>query len=135
MRDNATEAVRVTPAALKVWGRVCRIWRLWWDFARRKPGGGIASVIVLFFIFLAITAPWISPNDPLKLDASQVYASANSKYWLGGDKFGRCLLSRAIHGARTSIPLGFGATLLGGGIGALLAIASAYAGGSGDCRG
>ncbi|MEM2028282.1 MAG: ABC transporter permease [Candidatus Bathyarchaeia archaeon] len=70
----------------------------------RKSKLTLASIcILLFFYLLAILAPYVSPNDPRKSDATAVFAPPSPKYPLGTDHLGRDLLSRISHGARYSL--------------------------------
>ena len=54
------------------------------------------------------------------------------RLWLGADEIGRDMLSRMLHGGRTSLFVGLAAPLLGIGMGTVLGIASAYYGGKTD---
>jgi ABC-type dipeptide/oligopeptide/nickel transport system permease subunit len=62
-----------------------------------------------FLILLAITAPWISPHDPLEQDFLLQYvppywlAGGNPAFPLGTDNLGRDILSRLIWGARPAM--------------------------------
>ena len=63
----------------------------------------LGFVIILVFVFIAIFAPFVSPNDPFYVDLSQRHAGPSLQFPLGSDLLGRCLLSRLIFGARTSL--------------------------------
>lgn len=63
----------------------------------------IGFVIAALIIIIAIAAPVIAPNDPLKVNMSMRFKGPNSSYWLGTDNLGRCIASRLIWGARKSL--------------------------------
>jgi peptide/nickel transport system permease protein len=59
-------------------------------------------------------------------------SAPSGQHWLGTDTFGRDVLSRLIYGSRTALLVGFGASVLGATLGAVLGVASAYFGGRVD---
>src|SRR4030043_76611 len=63
-------------------------------------------VVILVFIFVAITAQWIAPYDPYKPDYTAILQNPSSSHWLGTDAIGRDTLSRIIYGTRTSLVIG-----------------------------
>lgn len=63
----------------------------------------IGGIIIFIFIFVGIFADYIAPNDPIKVDVTQKLLLPSSKYPLGTDQMGRCILSRLIYGTRTSL--------------------------------
>ena len=72
----------------------------------------------------------LSPHDPNQINVLQTYLPPFSEgHILGTDDLGRDLLSRLLYGARMSIVVAIGATVLGGVIGILLGLISGYAGG------
>jgi len=97
--------------------------------ARRHPLGTFGFVVLLTTVVVAIGAPYIAPFDPIEADTSALYSPPSAKYWLGTDAFGRDILSRLIFGARISLMVGLGASLLGVVVGATLGIISGYHGG------
>jgi peptide/nickel transport system permease protein len=103
-------------------------------FARRKPLGAIGGVIVLGMLILAIFAPWIAPYLPNEFieGGSARLQPPSLRFPMGTDNLGRDILSRVIHGARLSMLVGFMSTLCGTGIGAVVALLSAYWGGRWD---
>lgn len=106
-------------------GAVTRLLRA----ARRQPLGAAGALVLLGMVILAVFAPWIAPHDPIEGDPSALYVPPNAQYLLGTDAFGRDILSRLIHGARVSLLVGLGASLLGVSVGAALGIVSGYRGG------
>ena len=99
---------------------------------REQPLGTAGAVVLLIMVLAAIGAPVIAPFDPTQGDASALNSAPNAINWLGTDAFGRDNLSRLIYGARISLLVGVGASLLGVSIGAALGIAATYRGGWAD---
>ncbi|TAJ86052.1 ABC transporter permease [Reyranella sp.] len=97
--------------------------------ARRYPLGAVGALIVLLFIFTAVFANFIAPMDPTTTNAKASLAKPGSVYWLGADFMGRDMFSRIVYGARISLAVGAGATLLGGVLGVAIGLMSGYLGG------
>lgn len=74
--------------------------------ALRSPLGAIGAGIVLVWILIAATAPWLAPFDPLA-DNFERLQPPNDTNLMGTDAVGRDVLSRVLFGARTSLPLAF----------------------------
>ena len=62
-------------------------------------GLALAAAMILAALF----APFLAPNDPLKVDMKQMLAGSSTAYPLGTDQLGRCVFSRLLYGARTSL--------------------------------
>ena len=97
--------------------------------ARRYPLGAVGALIVLLFIFTAAFANFIAPMDPTTTNAKFSLAKPGAQYWLGADFMGRDMFSRIVYGARISLAVGAGATLLGGVLGVTIGLMSGYLGG------
>jgi peptide/nickel transport system permease protein len=95
-------------------------------FCRRYPLGAIGGVIVLAFVLAALFAETIAPFDPLTTDPRLSLNTPDTSNLLGNDKMGRDVFSRIVHGARISLAVGIGSTLLGGLIGVVVGLASGY---------
>lgn len=102
------------------------------NFARRKPLGAAAGLVILGLLLVAVLAPWIAPRDPQETNAAFKWAKPGSELLLGGDQLGRDVLSRLLHGARISLYVGLVSVGIGITGGTLLGIFSAYAGGKVD---
>jgi peptide/nickel transport system permease protein len=98
-------------------------------YARRYPLGLAGALILILFVLTAVFANAVAPLDPLSTNARASLAPPGGTYWMGADMMGRDVLSRMIHGARISLAVALGATCIGSGLGALLGLASGYAGG------
>jgi len=99
------------------------------DLIRRKPLGAAGGVIVLVMVVSGVFAPLIAPFDPVVNDYANPHVAPNLINWLGTDQFGRDILSRIIHGARTALLIGFISSFVGATTGLVLGVASAYFGG------
>ncbi|MFO1160800.1 MAG: ABC transporter permease [Reyranellaceae bacterium] len=100
--------------------------------ARRYPLGAVGALIVLVFVATALFANFIAPFDPTSTDAKASLAPPGKVFWLGADFMGRDMFSRIVFGARISLAVGLGATLLGGVLGVSIGLMSGYLGGSFD---
>ena len=101
-------------------------------WARRKPLGAAGAVIVLGMLLVALLAPVIAPYDPVRNAFDRMHVPPSAAHWFGTDQFGRDVLSRLVHGARTALLVGLVASFLGASTGLLLGVASAYFGGRFD---
>jgi len=79
---------------------------------RRSPITVVATVVTAAFLFAALFAPWISPQDPFDpasldlLDAftPPVWADGGTwRFWLGTDDQGRDIFSAILFGSRISL--------------------------------
>jgi peptide/nickel transport system permease protein len=94
--------------------------------ARRHPLGAIGAIIMAVFVFAALFADLISRYDPLAVDAAMSLAPPSAAHWLGADSFGRDVYARIVYGARISLAVGIGSTLLGSALGVVIGLASGY---------
>ncbi len=97
--------------------------------ARRYPLGVAGAIIMTVFVLAAIFANQVSPLDPFTTNARASLAKPGDTYLMGADMMGRDVLSRLIHGARISLAVALGATIIGSGVGAALGLACGYLGG------
>ncbi len=61
------------------------------------------GTVVLLFLIVGCLAPVIAPHDPLEVNVSIRLQGPSQEYWLGTDHLGRCILSRLIYGAQTTL--------------------------------
>lgn len=86
----------------------------------------VGLVLVSLFLLIAVTAPLISPRDPLQLDVRNSLSSPSREFPLGSDQFGRDVASRVFHGARLSMGVGVSVGVLSVVGGLVLGMASGY---------
>ena len=60
---------------------------------------GLAGLLVLLSVF----APLLTPNDPNATSAMHMNEAPSREFPFGTDRYGRCICSRVLMGARTSI--------------------------------
>ena len=109
-------AVATASVALVDEARPTSLVRAWRRAARRPPALAGAAV-VLFYVFLAIAAPWVAPDDPLRTDWSAIRKGPSAAHLFGTDDLGRDVLSRVIYGTRISMQAGVFSILLAMAIG------------------
>lgn len=63
----------------------------------------ISSMIIFLMTLLALFAPFLAPNDPSLIEITHKLQGPSSKFPLGTDHLGRCILSRLIYGTRISL--------------------------------
>ena len=89
----------------------------------------IGAIGVLFFVCLAVFAPFIAPYDHSKAFFADTLAQPSIEHLLGTDKSGRDVLSRIIYGSRVSLIIGVLAVSLGCVAGTFLGMCAGYYGG------
>jgi peptide/nickel transport system permease protein len=103
-----------------------------WRFARRKPVGAFAGLLVIVVLVAGVFANQVAPHDPIATSPIDSLLGPSGDHLMGTDVQGRDVFSRIIHGTRISVGVGFGSVLLGVSIGTVLGLASGYFGGTLD---
>jgi peptide/nickel transport system permease protein len=100
------------------------------ELGRAHPRVVLAGGLVALLFLVALLAPFISPHDPIAVNADNAYLPPLSQgHLLGTDELGRDLLSRILWGARVSLPVAFVAVAVGLIAGGLTGLISGYFGG------
>jgi len=99
----------------------------------------VGLVMLSVVLFVALFAPWISPQNPYDLatldllDGRMPPGSAagdgHMTYWLGTDDQGRDMLSAIFYGLRTSLAVGASSAVFAFMLGTALGLIAAYVGG------
>jgi peptide/nickel transport system permease protein len=107
-------------------------WATIFRFSRRKPLGAAGGFIILVIVFTAIFADVMQTQDPIATNAAETLARPSAAHWLGTDHLGRDIYSRILHGARVSLLVGLGSTLVASLLGGVIGLLSGYVGGATD---
>ena len=88
---------------------------------------GMFCLIVLTLIFLVgIFSSKLAPNDPTAINVVNKYAGFSAEYPLGTDQLGRCVLSRLMYGAKTTLIISLITMIWTIGIGGILGLISGF---------
>ncbi|MFO8090404.1 MAG: ABC transporter permease [Desulfatiglandaceae bacterium] len=141
--QNQSSAINVSAAgAVKVrrfrWAR--RIWRSaasQFAIFRQDKLGMAGLVILLFFIALAVFAPYIAPHDPMETlmnpDGTMARMQPPSlDFPFGTDRMGRDILSQVIIGSRVAVGVGVLCAIMVVIIGTNVGLIAGYFGGKVD---
>jgi oligopeptide transport system permease protein len=104
------------PASDGFWGET-------WRGLRRRPKFLIAAALIAFVIVVAAFPALFTEADPGYADPDQSLLTPSAAHWFGTDLQGHDIYARTVYGARASVTVGLGATVLvflvGGALGAL----------------
>jgi peptide/nickel transport system permease protein len=98
----------------------------------RRPSVLAGLLVIAVLALCAVGAGWIAPHDPNAIDPGVRFLppaweeGGRSEYLLGTDQLGRDVLSRLIHGARTSLVIAVSAVALSALFGITLGLVAGY---------
>jgi len=91
-----------------------------------SPLVAFSLVIVLLFFVVGITADYIAPYDPIKIDIRNKLSGPSWDHWLGTDQLGRDVLSRLIVGTKIALYLAVTSVSIALTIGIVLGMIAAF---------
>lgn len=91
--------------------------------------GIIGAAIILFWMVVAIAAPWISPYPVGQIVDFDYYGPISSQFWFGTDYLGRDMLSRVLMGARYTVGISLASVTIACFVGVTLGMIAAVIGG------
>lgn len=94
----------------------------------RNTGAVAGTMILLFWLVVAIISPWIVPYDPTDIIA-MARQPPSGEFWFGTDTLGRDVFSRVLVGSQISLQLGLISIALGLVPGIAIGLAAGYFGG------
>ncbi|QDX91492.1 ABC transporter permease [Brevibacillus laterosporus] len=93
---------------------------------------GFISVIILIVFALGSLFAVLAPYDPNQIVIQDRLQPLSQAHFFGTDDFGRDYFSRALHGGRVSLMVGFAAMIIATGLGTTIGAISGYFGGMVD---
>jgi len=103
-----------------------RLGNLWYSLRQNQVA--LWSLAFILLVVLGSTlVSLISPYSPGGLDETHILERPSLSHWMGTDGLGRDLLTRILYGARVSLTVGVGTTLLALIIGTAYGLISGYA--------
>ncbi len=95
--------------------------------------GMLGVALIVFWVLVALLAPWLAPFDPnasiLPFAKPGAVSADGGTFWLGTDHLGRDILSRLMWGTRTVLFYAPLATVTAYTVGILMGLAAGYRGG------
>lgn len=104
-------------------------WASAWRRLRKNKMAMFGLAVVIFMVILALGADFIAPYSYDEQHLADSLLGPCMRYPFGTDKYGRCILSRVIYGARTSLLVGFAAVTAAAIVGGCIGAISGYFGG------
>ncbi len=98
----------------------------------RRGGAMVGLAVVLFFVLVALLAPWIAPHDPLATSWNAVRQAPGAAYLFGADELGRDVPSRIVWGTRASLLAGVVSVCISVAFGVPIGMLAGYLGGWAD---
>jgi peptide/nickel transport system permease protein len=101
-------------------------------------GARLGAAILVVVLACAVAPAWLAPADPNEQNLLARFTRPGSRAAdgtlavLGTDQLGRDILSRVVHGAKTSVMIGLSAVLLAGTVGTGLGLLAGMRGGLWD---
>ncbi|WP_273702083.1 ABC transporter permease [Acetomicrobium sp.] len=122
MHNEGSNVISRRQLLVEDWKHTLYLWR-------QNKLAMVGTVLVAFFILIAIFAPLIAPYDPIEVDLSGTLLPPSSEHIFGTDQFGRDIFSRVVYGARIEVGIILLVTVISGTIGLAVGITAGYFGG------
>ena len=84
------------------------------------------AVLIVLVTVLALAAPLLAPMGPYEVDVKNRLSAPSLRHLFGTDNFGRDLFARVLYGARISLGVGAGASLIATIAGIVIGLYASY---------
>jgi peptide/nickel transport system permease protein len=98
-----------------------------WQQIKQRPSAVVGAVVFVVIVLMAIFAPWLAQHSATQQFSTQ-YEPPSASHPLGLDDGGYDLWAQLLYGTRTSLIVGFAASILAMTIGTVLGLAAGYYG-------
>lgn len=119
MTTAAAPAIEREERSVGLWGDAFR--RM-----RRSPSALIGGTVIVFFVLVAIFAPFIAPYDPTRGDLGASYLPPNGEHWFGTNIQGQDVFSRIVFGARLTLGIAVLSVTIGVIVGTILGAVAGF---------
>jgi peptide/nickel transport system permease protein len=102
--------------------------RAWRSF-RNNRTAVVGLVMIALLTIIAVSAPLLTPHDPLIQSAANRLESPSSEHWFGRDQYGRDIMSRVMYGTRIALIVGIVSVAFGGALGTIMGVVAGFKGG------
>lgn len=92
------------------------------------PATVLGTVLLVLLVLAAAFPGLFTGTSPTATDPVNALQGPSGAHWFGTDQIGRDMFARVVHGARTSLLIGLGATALALAAGTVLGLAAALGG-------
>ncbi|WP_371809396.1 ABC transporter permease [Ruegeria sp. HKCCD6604] len=106
-------------------GRMAELWRPIRKILR-EPLGALGLFLVLFVIFGAVFADFLTSWDPTKINPRDRFQGPSAQHLMGTDQLGRDLFARVLHGGRIALFVALVSTAVSLVIGIVLGLIAGY---------
>jgi ABC-type dipeptide/oligopeptide/nickel transport system permease subunit len=134
MEDNKTRNEKTPQATTQ--RREASQWAVAWRRFKRNKAGLAGLFIVLFFVFIGITSPWLAPypaRSYQSLYEGEAGQPPSLKHPFGTSRSGLDVFSEVLHGSVGDLYVGVGATIISIILGLVIGAIAGYSrGGLGD---
>src|SRR5262245_30966647 len=93
---------------------------------------GWPILLVAAILLVAIAAPLLAPQDPIRMDVANRLGAPSWLHLLGQDEYGRDVLSRLIYGARVSLSVALLSAAIAAVVGVVAGLVGGYFGGASE---
>jgi ABC-type dipeptide/oligopeptide/nickel transport system permease subunit len=135
-KETKTESAMTMKPKITETRRSASQWAVAWRRFKRNKAGLAGFFIVLFYVFIALTSPFLAPYPSRSFQAlyeGEAGQPPSFKHPFGTSRAGLDIYSEVLHGTRGDLYVGVGATLVAIVIGLIVGALSGYSrGGASD---